>query len=753
MGHEHVRAAGRALVALLVVVALGVPLGPAPAQAAEPATQRVSFRGASVAVPGSWPVVTLRGRPGCVRLDRHAVYVGDPTVSTCPARLVGRKAAVHLTTERPQGASSRDLVVGKRGEDVRVVVWAGASNRVARRIADTVTYDGNDAGTTLRSGEATTPRATSAVGTRALSSTGSSRSLADTVYTGPGFDACTARPLSEMATWFSASPYKAANMYIGGASRGCAQPELTASWVSSVVAQGWVLIPTYVGLQAPCVTRDSITTRIDPTQAAAQGVAAADDAVAQLNALGLGIGNPIYFDLEAFTYSDTACRQAVLDFLDSWTAQLHYRGYVSGLYGSASSTIRAVVSQLSNPAFDQPDQLWIARWCADPTAPTCDTSTNDPEVPADQWADHQRIKQYRGGHLETWGGVTINIDNNTVDAAVSPSQLAGEGAFVSVSGSAEVYRIAGGAPIFTSSWESVGLPPQPVQTLSATQFDSLPDRPDDGTFLVGGATGQVYRVVGGIATFVPSWAPYGGPQPTITVDQAALDNAGTGGVWNHLTSGRPTVRTTGPTERGTVDAKTRFTYQGGISSSAVATYDVRWRKAPWDGTYGPWTRPATWQRTPNLDAPLGLRPGNTYCVSVRARNRAGQISGWSGSRCLARALDDRRLTPSSGWKARTGSRYYAGTFRATTQKGATLTRTGARLKRVGIVATTCRVCGKVNVLVDGQRVGRVNLAAPTTRRRQVIMLPAFRRQKATVTITVRSSGLRVQIDGLVVSRG
>jgi hypothetical protein len=291
-----------------------------------------------------------------------------------------------------------------------------------------------------------------------------------------------------------------------------------------------------------------------------------------------------------------------------------------------------------------------------------------------------------------------------------------------------------------------------VQSLSQTQFDSLPDRPEDGTFLIGGASGAIYRVSGGIASHVPSWTPYGGPQPTTTVDQAALDNAGTGGVWNQLTSGRPTVRTTGPTTLGSIASSARFTYAGGVSSSAVASYDVRWRRARWDGTYDTWTRPAGWQATTNLDAPLGMKAGYTYCVSVRARNRAGQLSAWTGGRCLSRALDDRRLVASSAWSTRSGGNYYAGTVLATTHKGATLTRTGAKVKRIGVVATVCRVCGVVNVLVDGKKVGRINLAAPSMRRRQVLMLPAFVRQTATITVKVRSSGARVQIDGIVVSR-
>jgi hypothetical protein len=28
---------------------------------------------------------------------------------------------------------------------------------------------------------------------------------------------------------------------------------------------------------------------------------------------------------------------------------------------------------------------------------------------------HQRVHQFKGGHDETWGGVTINVDSNAVD--------------------------------------------------------------------------------------------------------------------------------------------------------------------------------------------------------------------------------------------------------------------------------------------------------------------------------------------------
>jgi hypothetical protein len=734
-----------------------------------PGTRTVSFRGASVTVPADWPVRNVAGRRGCVRFDQHAVYLGDPRRSTCPPHLVGRTEAVHLTTRSLQGVVAPDRVVTSDDSPVAVVVAAGDDTAAARQVARSVTFDGATADVDAPSGAAdartlastSTARSTATTfsGTSSASGGGTTSARSgpvtpfDTTYSGLGFDACTAQPLTTMATWFSSSPFKAANMYIGGASRGCSQANLTADWVTQTIAQGWTLIPTYVGLQASC---SSYPNKIDPAQAAAQGAAGADDAVAQLNALGLGLGNPVYFDMEAFSYSNAACLAATRTFLGAWTDRLHQLGYVSGIY-SSSNALAAVVfdktsttTKVPTTSMTAPDAIWFARWPTDSKTQPGDPTLTDKAIPSQYFANHQRIHQFRGGHQETFGGITVNIDSNSLDAPVAPSQLAADGAFVQTAG--VYYRMAGGAPIVVSDWAAVGGGPQPATALSQTQFDSLPDRPRDGTFLQSGATGRIWRVVKGIATYVPSWTPYGGPQPSVVVDQAALDRAGTGGPWNRLTSGTPAPRMTGPVARGTTTKQASFTWFGGYSSSAVATYDVRWRKARYDGTYGSWTRPASWQKTPVTDVPLGLRAGYTSCVSVRARNLAGQLSGWTAQRCTTRALDDRSLARSAGWASRSGKdSFFGGTYVTTTQKGATLVRTGARVKRVGVVASTCRSCGKVAVLLDGKRIGTVNLAGPK-RASQVLMLPAVSRQKATVTLKVRSSGQRVRIDGLVLSR-
>ena len=59
-------------------------------------------------------------------------------------------------------------------------------------------------------------------------------------------------------------------------------------------------------------------------------------------------------------------------------------------------------------AYTLPDMIWIARW--DGVANTSTSYIRD-----DGWRPGGRVKQYEGGHNETWGGVTINIDRNYLD--------------------------------------------------------------------------------------------------------------------------------------------------------------------------------------------------------------------------------------------------------------------------------------------------------------------------------------------------
>ena len=238
-------------------------------------------------------------------------------------------------------------------------------------------------------------------------------------FTGYGFDQCVAPTQKAMDAWLTGSPYWAVGIYISGDSRAClSQPNLSPAWVSTQLAKGWRLLPITLGPQASCTTRERYLrqVRISPASSGSyaaarnQGRAEADKAVAAAQALGISAGSTLWYDIEAFSTTGTDCRESALSFLSSWTQQLHTRGYVSGVYSSAASGIRMLDdARVMRPgAYVLPDRLWIADWNGR-------ADTGSTYVRSDGWTPHRRVHQYRGGHNETHGGVTINIDTNWVD--------------------------------------------------------------------------------------------------------------------------------------------------------------------------------------------------------------------------------------------------------------------------------------------------------------------------------------------------
>lgn len=230
-------------------------------------------------------------------------------------------------------------------------------------------------------------------------------------FLGGAFDTCAAPTAATMAAWWGTSGFKAAGIYLGGINRACPDGNLSADWVRQVSAQGWRLIPAYVGRQAPCVTASKLSL-MDPKTAPAQGVAAADDAVARAAALGIAPGSAIYFDLENYRRKNQSCTNTVLSYIDSWVRQLHSHGYLAGVYSSAGSGIADLATAYGTPGWAAPDAVWIARWDDDPT-------TTDPVLSAGEWSQHQRIKQYSGGHKETHGPAAMDIDGDYVDGPVA----------------------------------------------------------------------------------------------------------------------------------------------------------------------------------------------------------------------------------------------------------------------------------------------------------------------------------------------
>jgi len=237
------------------------------------------------------------------------------------------------------------------------------------------------------------------------------RRMAPGTFVGGAFDTCAAPSVAAIASWWGSSEYHAAGIYLGGINRACPDGNLSADWVHKVSAQGWRLIPAYVGRQAPCVTAPSLSL-MDPANAPAQGVSAADDAVARASALGIAPGSAIYFDLENYRHGNKGCTNTVLRYVDSWVRRLHSHGYLAGVYSSAGSGIADLAAAVGTSGLELPDALWIARWDENQT-------TADVVLPAGVWAQHQRIKQFAGGHKETHGPATIDVDGDYVDGPVA----------------------------------------------------------------------------------------------------------------------------------------------------------------------------------------------------------------------------------------------------------------------------------------------------------------------------------------------
>ena len=201
----------------------------------------------------------------------------------------------------------------------------------------------------------------------------------------------------------SHSPYRAVGIYIGGFDRACAQPNLTAGWVSQQAAAGWHFIPLYVGPQAEW---GQITAAIS------QGASAADDAVRQARALGFGPGTPLYYDMEAYPRRQ---RGAALRFLSAWTEVLHMDGYASGVYSSSASAVVDLAGQytgyqlyVGQTSYPVPDVIFDALWNGE-------ADTTDALIPPGDWASHQRIHQFSGGTRRAYGGHRLNIDRDYLD--------------------------------------------------------------------------------------------------------------------------------------------------------------------------------------------------------------------------------------------------------------------------------------------------------------------------------------------------
>ena len=187
-------------------------------------------------------------------------------------------------------------------------------------------------------------------------------------------------------------------------------------------------------------------------------------------------------------------------------------------------------------------------------------------------------------------------------------------------------------------------------------------------------------------------------------------------------------------------------------ASGVDGFQQRQRTRMPGTPFGAWSSPDGW--TDSAGGTWAARtPGETLCLSARARDTAGNVSAWSAPVCVHTPVDDASLTAGRGWRTLADDALWLGSARTTRRQGATLTGPSAvDVDRVGLVATRCRGCGKVGVYVGRTKLGVIGLGSRSTSRRVVMVLPRPAAPlDGPVRVVVESTDRKVQIDGIVVS--
>jgi hypothetical protein len=197
--------------------------------------------------------------------------------------------------------------------------------------------------------------------------------------------------------------------------------------------------------------------------------------------------------------------------------------------------------------------------------------------------------------------------------------------------------------VYVSTWTPFG-GQQPTVVLDQVALDHAGtvsgafshalQTPADGTLLMGLPSARVFRVSSGIATWLSSWTA-SGSQPTVAINDADLDYAGSGIARQHLISATPISILDG------LPATTRATrltvsWTRPVLASALSSFDVRVQSAALPAAFTPWQSPAGWTALTgtSIGSP-SLVVGRTYCFSVRAHNLAAQTGPWS-TQCTTR---------------------------------------------------------------------------------------------------------------------
>ncbi len=270
--------------------------------------------------------------------------------------------------------------------------------------------------------------------TAATGGTGSAGGLHTSAHL--GFDSTTYLTASQMATWWTSSPYYDIGVYLGGENTkyslssefpSSSDPETPAQWVSAVISRGWGITPIWVGPQALCVYQSGLYTwssTLTPQQLESLG--STEAASAESAAQQLALNNVvIYYDMENWDTADAACNQQVAYFINGWVTKLDGDKWKSGLYANSCPAAATWNLQSLTP---EPDDIWVDRWDEQATIwgldhdLSCGAGLTDPT-----WAEGFRMHQYlnsgpvssggNGTGAEAYGGISLPQIDRDIDYA------------------------------------------------------------------------------------------------------------------------------------------------------------------------------------------------------------------------------------------------------------------------------------------------------------------------------------------------
>jgi hypothetical protein len=218
-----------------------------------------------------------------------------------------------------------------------------------------------------------------------------------------------------MQAFYDNTPYWWLGTYIGGVLMACSQPNLSASWLNTVNAQGWNFEFIWVGPQPPCTAYNSRFSS-DPATANSQGKAEGNSAWSALVNLGItnnALNTPLVYNLES---APPSCQAATNSFISGWMSSLHTSpAQVAGVYGSVCGSSLNTLASIS----PVPDFVWGAWYNGNKSTSNLDGGGCG--VANGNWSNHQRLKQYNNTHSETWNGVQLWVDDDCANGPVAPA--------------------------------------------------------------------------------------------------------------------------------------------------------------------------------------------------------------------------------------------------------------------------------------------------------------------------------------------